>query len=167
MAAVLLLLLAAPARADTRQFTDAVGDMTSGQQIHPGDIESVTVSHENRLRVTVRHNDLQPDYQVGASVFIDTDPGRPGPELVLTGGLFEGTDYYLTKAQDWKSAGEHLTCFHRIALNYAEDTSTFIIGRSCLGDADQLSIASRVTGPSMEAVDWLKGRRLFTPSVAR
>lgn len=162
-----LTLSVVPVHAETRHFADSAGDMTSGQQVHPGDIEKVTVIHENRLRVTVRHHDLQPDAEIGANLFVDLDPDRRGPELVLTAGLFEGTDYYLTRARNWQAVGEHLTCFHSLDLDYAKSRSSFVFGRSCLGDVDEVRVALRVSGPSNEAVDWLQGRRAFTDCVSR
>ncbi len=166
-AALALMVEVTAAQAETRHFTDPAGDMTSGQQIHPGDIEAVTVRHETRLRVTVRHEDLQPHAHMGATLFIDTKTDRPGPELVLFAGLSAGTDYIIKRAHKWEPAGDPLTCFHRVGLDYVKEKSTFVVGRACLGDVDEVRVALRVSGPSRKAVDWLRARRAFTPGVSR
>jgi hypothetical protein len=162
-----LAMSAAPASADTRHFADASGDMTTGQEVHPGDIEDVVVRNAHRLHVSVSHADLAPDAVTGAQLFIDTDAERRGPELVLSAGLYDGTDYQLNRARRWAPVGGPLACSYQVELHYGTDRSEFTIGRGCLGAADEVRVALRVSGPGSEAVDWLTDRRTFTPAIAR
>jgi hypothetical protein len=153
---------ATSARAGTPWYSDSKRDSAAGADIH-----RVRVMLGDRLRVTIQHDDLVPvpDGGAGGTVYVDLRPGKPGPELALTGGLMDGTDFALVRMRNWKPVGEQLTCGHTMALNYDTDRSLFVIGRSCLGDIDRARVAVRTVGG--DDVDWLHGRRSFTDWIAR
>jgi hypothetical protein len=158
---------ASGASAGTPWYSDSAGDSSAG-----ADILKVRVMHGERLRVTIQHDDLVRSARsnAGGTVFVDLRPGKPGPELALTGGLTDGTDYALVRVRDWKPVGEQLTCFHRLVANFDTDRSLFVIGRACLGEVDRARVAVRTGGSDGEGgyeVDWLNRRRHFTDWIAR
>ena len=167
LAMTTLGVTATTAEAGTPWYSDSKSDSAAGADIH-----QVRVMHGDRLRVTIQHDDLVRSASSNASgaVYVDLRPGKPGPELALTGGLMDGTDYALVRMRNWKPAGEQLTCAHKMVLNYDTDRSLFVIGRSCLGNVDLARVAVRTAGNDGDSgldVDWLHGRRNFTDWIAR
>lgn len=166
LAVTALGVTAGSASAGTPWYSDSKRDSAAGTDIH-----RVRVMHGDRLRVTIQHDDLVPTADsAGGTVYVDLRPGKPGPELALTGGLMDGTDYALVRMRNWKPVGEQLTCAHKMVLNYDTDRSLFVIGRSCLGDVDLARVAVRTAGDDGNGgrdVDWLHGRRNFTDWIAR
>ncbi len=168
-AGVCAVALAGPAAAATRTFADAKDDVAHGV-----DLERVKLVNEKFVRVVVHHEDLVRSFRSGAgmSVWLDTDSSKKGPEYLFGGGLFDGTDYRLTKADGWKAGGAKLPdgCTYRLRLNYADDISRIRIGRSCLGGPDEVRIAVKAAGQQKDGdtvTDWLDGRRHFTSWVAK
>lgn len=163
------------AMAETAAFVDVRGDMPQG-----ADIRRVRVINgEERLRIKVVHRDLVRSFRSGSSisVFIDTDRGRPGPELVFTGGTFEGADYALLKADGFKAAGNRQVPLHggtySMRLDHVDDLARISIDQVVLRDpgavrvevktgAELLPVGSN--SPTRE-VDWLDTPRRFTPWV--
>lgn len=165
---------AAPAAAATAVFTDARGDMP-----HGADIQRVRVVNDGEVRVKVVHRNLVRSYKSGSSlsVFFDTDRRRTGPEFVLQGGTYEGSDYALLKADGWKAAGGQsmpLRCDYSMRLDYARDVAVVRVARPCLGNPGAIRVEVKTGGeiarPGEQpttVVDWLGSPRRFTPWVER
>jgi hypothetical protein len=167
--AAFTLGLAGPATAATATFDDAAGDVAHGV-----DISSVTVVNEKNVRVVIQHEDLQRSYKSGASgsVFLDTDPGQPGPEFVFTGGFFEGADYALIRTDGWKFGRRAvpLTCSYEMHLDYAADVTRMRMSRACLDMPGKVRVAVKAAGEQADGDivrDWLGSRRELAPWVAR
>lgn len=144
--------------------------------VHHGvDLRSVTVTYgERALTVRLDHTNLRPHWRTGSSgsVFVDTDPGNRGPELVFAAGFFRGTDYALLSTEGFGPAtwGAPVECAHRMRVDYAEDTVHLRIGADCLGEPEQVRVAVKVGGERSDGsrvTDWLSGPRAFTDWVAR
>jgi hypothetical protein len=161
------LLAPTAATADVGSFKDARGDIAHGV-----DLWRVTVTNEKRVRVDLKHDNLVRDFRKGGglSLFLDTDPTQAGPEFVLGAGLFEGSDYQLSRTDGWKPVGEPLSCRHQLSLDYAADVTHTWFGRRCLGNPTSVRVAVKVAGerPSGRIVkDWLTSWHAFTPWVAQ
>ncbi len=137
------------------------------------DLRRVVVNHgAERLRVKVWVTDLRRHSQAGPaglSIFLDTNASRRGPELRLGTGLQDGTDYQLVRMRGWRTVGDPLTCRHHLTLDPAEDMVRFSAHRRCLGSPDAVRVAVRMRDDfddSHPVVDWMTGRRAFTPWVA-
>lgn len=162
------LAVAGGAVAETGGYDDVHGDMAG----HGADIYDVQVVNGKRVRVRITHDDLVRSYKSGASarVFIDTDKDRHGPEFVFLAGLFEGTDYSLSRAEHWKPTGEALTCSYSMKLDYADDVTTIWMDRDCLDKPGKVRVGVRTGGVLDDGTvvrDWLKVKRAFTPWVKR
>lgn len=146
------------ASAETAQVTDAPRDMG-----HHVDVQSVTVRHTAQdVVVRVRHEDLRRHGNAGLSVFFDTEADRKGPESVLGGGLFDGTDYLLTGASGWRSDNTMVECSYRMRVNFAKDVSVVRADRGCFDDAFEVRVAVRASGEAGSRkwrYDWAGDRR--------
>lgn len=165
---VATLALSGSALAQSASFADARGDIDHGADIH-----RVKVTNEDSVRVTVKHANLVRSYRSGSglTVFLDTNRQKPGPEYMLVGGTFSGTDYALVKAAGWQ-VGRRVNspgCTYRMDLDYRADTATVTMDRDCLSKPGAIRVAVRTTGAVGDDTvrDWLDGRRNFTPLVAR
>lgn len=151
LATAAVVVSAGGAMAETARVVDAPDDMG-----HPADVASATVRYtSDAVVVRVRHDDLRRRGSAGLSVFYDTDAARKGPEFVLGGGLFEGTDYLLTGARGWKSNNKPVECSYRMRVNFTKDVSVVRMDRGCFDDAAQVRVAVRVSGESAAAGEWL------------
>jgi hypothetical protein len=168
-AAALTLGLAAPASAAS------IGVKDPADIGHGVDLRAVhVVNGEKNLRIVLNHTNLRRDPRTGASgvVYIDTDAGDRGPELVFAGGYFEGTDYQLLKTEgfgpkQWKAP---VSGFYKMTLDYAEEQTRMRISRQALGDVDSVRVSVKVAGQRTDGsavVDWLGERRSFTTWVHR
>lgn len=150
-------LTAGSASAETARLADDVADMG-----HYADAESAVVRHTSRaLVVKVQHQSLRRTGDAGISVFIDTDRRRSGPEFVLNGGLYEGTDYALWRARGLDRTGQMLMCAYRMKVDYASDSTLVRVSRDCLGGPAKVRTAIRVSGgfePDF-AEDWVGSQR--------
>lgn len=162
------LLVPAPATAETVTVPD--GDDTRIL----ADIQKVRVVHSAaRVRVRIAFDDLMKrpkKRSQGISVFIDTDHSDKGPEYHFTGGLNAGTDYVLSRVDNWADDGEHVTgCHQRLRINWRKDFAVATIGRACLGDPSTIRVAVK-SGEWRKGkgtrYDWLTGRRAFTGPLA-
>lgn len=161
---------AAPAHADSIGVKDPA-------DVHHGvDLRSVQVANgENRLRIVLTHTNLRrsPRSGAGGSVYIDTDSGDKGPELVFVGGFFEGTDYQLLTTEGFgvKNWGEPVEGDYRMTLHYKKEQTRMRISREALGDAvEDVRVSVKVGGQRTDGshvVDWLGKTRSFTDWVAR
>ena len=156
------LALCGPAMAQTVTVHDVAGDMSTG-----GDVRQVRIVHEGRVVVRVHHKDLREDGAEGEQVFFDTNRSRPGPEYVISAGLFDGTDYFLsTVTRSWKQDWR-VTCSYRAHVDYDTETSVYRLDRACLGNPKQVRVAVRTASslPSGVERDWLTGYRHWTDPV--
>ncbi|HET7734981.1 MAG TPA: hypothetical protein VFK52_03330 [Nocardioidaceae bacterium] len=165
-AAVLATAIAAPAAADVRTVADAKGDVAGG-----ADIWRVTVTHEKRVRVAIKMDDIVKDFtsDAGATVYVDTDPATAGPDFLLGTPLFEGSDYAMFRTKGWQPVGEPLTCFHNVQLDFDNDVARIAFGRGCLGNPAKVRVAVKTASgqPDGIARDWLVSRRHLTAWVAQ
>lgn len=168
-AAALTLGLGAPAFAESVSVSD--GADTSGSL---GDILDVTANYRARnLVVKVSVADLKPTSDGGPSsmsLFIDTDPGSPGPELRLGTGMQSGSDYQLVRMTGWKASSGALTCRHGVVLDNAGDVVRFKVRRNCLGKPAEVRVGVKMRDlwdGSHPLTDWLKHPRAFTRWLSR
>ncbi|MDN4173278.1 hypothetical protein QWY28_10020 [Nocardioides sp. SOB77] len=164
------LLLATTAHAATSAFADEAGDVGPGV-----DLRSVkVVNGEENLRVVTTHRDLVPGFrsQAGGKVFLDTDPEDKGPEYVLVGGYFEGTDYALVAVDGWSDQdGERVECSYTSRLDYDAETVRSRFSQDCFDRDDattDVRVEVRVSGARKgggTAVDWLGTPRTFSAPV--
>lgn len=169
-AAVLTLAQLAPANAD------GIGVSDPEDLNHGVDLLSVEVQHGSRnLVVTTTHTDLQKSYRTGSSgaLFIDTDPSDPGPEYVLAGGYFVGTDYNLLSTEGFATStwGEPVEGSYRMRVDYDAEQVRVRISRDAIGSPEQVRVAVRVGGTRPNGRntrrDWLGDPRTFTDWVAQ
>jgi len=170
-AAVLSIGLAGAAHADI------YGNDDPNDIDHGVDIENVSVKHGNEnVHVVSDHTNLRraPGTGAGGAVFFDTDSEDWGPEFVLVGGYFEGTDYVLLETEGfgrdtWGDPVENGDYIQKV--NYRKDHVHNIVSRAALGDPEEVRIAIRVSGTRTDGtsnglVDWLGKDRDFTLWVA-
>ena len=153
----------APAPGAAVVTEDQAGDIDAGV-----DLRKVRLANRDMVRVVLKHDDLvpHPEYGVGASIFLDTDPAQKGPEFQFIGGLFQGTDYMLAEADGWR-LGKTVNmkkCFYIMKLDYEAERTVVRLEPGCLGDPEKVRIAVKATADSAEgaAHDWLGSRRAFT-----
>ena len=168
--AALALTQLAPANAD------GIGVQDPQDLKHGVDLRSVEVQHGGRnVVVTTTHTDLQESYLTGSSgaVFLDTDPSDTGPEYVLSGGYFVGTDYILLTTDGFATStwGEPVEGSYRMKVDYDTEQVRMRISRDALGAPDEVRVAVRVAGTRPNgkdtARDWLGDPRSFTDWVAQ
>ena len=167
--AALTLTQLAPANAD------GIGVSDPQDLNHGVDLRSVEVKHGGRnVVVTTTHADLQESYRTGSSgaVFLDTDPSDTGPEYVLSGGYFVGTDYILLTTDGFatKKWGEPVEGSYRMRVDYDAEQVRMRISRAAIGSPDEVRVAVRVAGSRPNgkdtARDWLGDPRSFTDWVS-
>ncbi len=160
--------LAAPAGAAVTTYNDgadATGSLT--------DILTVRVAHGTTLAlVKITFPDLRKRSEAGPSgisIYLDTRPGRRGPEYRLGTGLQNGTDYQLMRMRDWKPVGGVLSCNYDLNLQFGKDRLVFKTTRGCIGTPSDLRVGARMVDhfdSSHPIVDWMKKPRQWTTWVA-
>lgn len=167
--AALTLTQLAPASAD------GIGVRDPADLQHGVDLRSVVVDHKaNNLVVTTTHTNLRETFRSGSggAVFIDTDPDDAGPEYVLVGGYFVGTDYSLLATDGFAGStwGEPVEGSYLMAVDYDKERVRFRISRAALGSPEEVRVAVRVAGTRTDGSstprDWLGEPRSFTEWVA-
>ena len=160
----LLATVAAPAAAETARVRDGADTMASLQ-----DIRQVKVAHAPRnVSVATSFTDLRRRSEAGPAgltVFLDSNPDRPGPERAVVSGLQAGTDYQLVRVRNWRLVGDPLACDHRVELDFRRNVAHVRVARGCLGNPAQVRVAVRMVDEydgSHRVTDWMKGRRLST-----
>ena len=159
-------LLAAPAEAATRTFTDPKGDVA-----HPMDIEWVKVHNARRLVVTLKHRNITAGEQRGGSsgVYIDVDRGNGNrPTYLIAGGV--GTDYSFFIMRDWTRSLSTPKCRYRETLDYDRNLTRFSISRGCLNGASFEATEVRVSAianVSSRRNDWTPGFHRWSPWIPR
>jgi len=167
-ALVSVAALAGPAAADTATFTDAHGDIPTGN-----DIWSVRVvngaDQGTRLQLVARLRDLGPGDRV--DFWIDTDPADHGPEFRADG--VANSDFLEVRAVDrWQQGGTEVACPGlRVRMDGNDPTqrARFSIPLQCLGDPAAVRVAAhsrRVTENGAQN-DWAPALRTWYPWVAR
>lgn len=145
---------------------------------HGSDVVALQVRNgEENLAVTTYHVDLRRDPATGSAgtVYVDTDPDDRGPEYVLVGGFYEGTDYLLRETDgfgpkhwgDPVSQGDYVMRVH-----YRKDQVRIRMSQAALGDPDRVRVAVRVSGTRTDGsshglVDWVGEPRSFSPWLDR
>lgn len=148
-----------PAQAETTTFRDPAGDIATG-----ADILGVRVHNARRVVVTVHHRDLRRAASPGVGLYLDTRPGRPGPEYVLDVNVWE---YYLWPTKGWQPTGDApLACHHGGRFNYRTETTSMPISRACLGHPGRVRV-SVVARNGGHRRDWAPGHHRFSRWVER
>lgn len=154
---------------------DGIGVSDPADLQHGVDLRSVVVDHNaSNLVVTTTHTNLRRTFRSGSggAVFIDTDPADAGPEYVLVGGYFVGTDYSLLHTDGFAGStwGEPVEGSYRMTVDYDKEQVRTRISRATIGSPSQVRVAVRVAGTrtdgSSTPKDWLGEPRSFTEWVA-
>jgi hypothetical protein len=164
--------LAGTAHAD-RYGVDDTRDTFHGSDI----LDLRVVNGPKNVHVTSTHDNLVRDFSSGSGgrIYLDTDREDWGPEYVLVGGFFEGTDYALLEADGYARANWGMPVTegsYEMTLDYEAETVHLRVSQDTLGDVDEVRVAmraagNRTDGTSHGLVDWLGERRDVTPWIAR
>jgi hypothetical protein len=155
---------------------DGIGVADPKDLGHGVDLRSVEVEHKARnVVVTTTHSDLRPSFRSGSSgaVYLDTDPADPGPEYLLSGGYFVGTDYVLLEVDGFsrKAMGDPVEGSYRMSIDYDTEQVRMRMSREAIGSPDEVRVAVRVAGSRPDGSntrrDWLGASRSFTEWVAQ
>jgi hypothetical protein len=155
---------------------DGIGVTDPKDLGHGVDLRSVEVEHKARnVVVTTTHSDLRPSFRSGSSgaVYLDTDPADPGPEYLLSGGYFVGTDYVLLEVDGFsrKAMGDPVEGSYRMSIDYDTEQVRMRMSREAIGSPDEVRVAVRVAGSRPDGSntrrDWLGEPRSFTEWVAQ
>ncbi|GAA1478205.1 hypothetical protein GCM10009623_26510 [Nocardioides aestuarii] len=149
----------------------------SRDTFHGSDIRDVSVVNgPKNVHVTSTHDNLVPDFKSGSGgrIYLDTDRDDWGPEYVLVGGFYSGTDYQLLETDGFASAnwGEPVEGSYQMTLDFTAEQVHLRVSQEALGGADEVRVAMRVSGQRTDGsshglVDWLGDRRVMTPWVAQ
>ncbi|UYM03800.1 hypothetical protein [Solicola gregarius] len=167
--------VAAPADADVAVVKDKRGDV-SGQV----DIRSVRVDNTGKwIDIRSHHRNLTYGPHapgLGASLFIDTNGKRKGPEFIIGGPVGSDGDYHLSKLRGWNHFGRSLGCKMTYRVNYKRDVVRFAAKRPCLARAydrpvNAIRVSVRISqenrhGPGT-LTDWAPRFHRFHPPVGR
>lgn len=168
IAPTLLLMGPAPAQAAVTAVRDG-NDTTIGADIH-----RVRVTHGGDLKVRVKLDRLRrtdrPVIQ-GMNVYVDLRRRHRGPEVMVEAGLWRRAAHVTTKAHHWARHGL-LDCESTLRVSTRRDLAVLRLDGSCLrGEHPRARVAvttyERKQSDARYEVDWLTGRRTFTPWVAR
>lgn len=160
----------------TAAYADALEVKDPRDLDHGVDLRAVEVRHGSRnVVVTTTHTDLQESYRSGSSgaIFLDTDLSDPGPEYVLAGGFFVGTDYNLLSTEGFATSkwGEPVEGSYRMRVDYDTEQVRVRIARDAIGSPAQVRVAVRVAGTRPNGKntrrDWLGDPRSWTDWVAQ
>ncbi len=144
---------------------------------HGSDIVALQVRNglEN-LNVITTHVNLRRDPASGSggAIYLDTDESDPGPEFVLVGGYYVGTDYQLLATEDfgrqnWGAAVQHGDYIMRVG--YESEQVRVHISQAALGNPESVRVSvrasgTRTDGSSKGLVDWVGAPRSFSQWVA-
>ena len=159
LAVTATLLVPAPyAAADSDSFKD--GRTTDGTM----DIHRVSVVNEKRLQVRVKVANLQKKIGPSAAAWLDTDPGRKGPEFFIGSGLYQ-SDWQITRADGWQAEGDPLSCPVDQRLRYDDDVISWTTGPVCLGSYDEVRVSVETSDGDRR--DFSPARRGWHPWVDR
>jgi hypothetical protein len=137
---------------------DASGSLT--------DITGLDANHgQDNLLVKVRFTELMRSSAAGVSVFIDTDREAKGPELVLSSGLGDGTDYVLTVADGWHGSDDRVRCDYSARPKWGQDVFRAVISRECFDRDPSVRVSVKMVDPadgSRPILDWVPKRHRWT-----
>lgn len=154
-------VLAAPAHAEYYSIDDPA-DVPASR----ADVLAMTAKHgDERIAVSFQFDDLRRGTGAGITIYLDTAPGRRGPEYVLTSGLGAGTDHVLTRARRWRRSGGPLACDHEVRIRWNVDRLRAVIDRDCLAEPDAVRVSARMVDhedSSDPTVDWVPARRRWS-----
>jgi hypothetical protein len=106
------------------------------------DIHRVTVANKTRLQVRIVVDDLQRRTGRSASVWIDTNQARIGPEFVIGSGLYD-SDWMISRARGWRVAGSGpLNCPVDQRLDFRRDVISWTTGPACLGKYSAVRVSA-------------------------
>jgi hypothetical protein len=163
LAAVALVLgTAGTAAAQSQMVKDNPADAPGSIN----DISSVKVEHTKKYVVIVTEfSDLQPtsDGASSLAMFVDLTDSK-GPELRLSTGLQEGTDYQLVSMYEGQPQGDPLTCPHQVKVNFDSNIVRAKIDRFCTGSAAKVRVGVKMTDHTEDGLvtDWLKKKNSYT-----
>ncbi len=163
--------LAGPANAERHGVDDA---RDTG---HGSDVLALSAKlGQQNLHVTSTHENLRPDFASGAGgrIYLDTDRDDWGPEYVLVGGFYDGTDYQLLEADGFARAhwGQPVDGSYEMTLDYRADEVHLRVSRESLDGATEVRVGMRASGTRTDGtshglVDWVGDRRELTPWIAQ
>ena len=167
--AALTLALSAPAGAAS------IGVADPKDSHHGSDLRSVqVVNGDHNVRVVTTHTNLRRDPATGSAgaVYLDTDPQDRGPEFVMVGGYFEGTDYQLLHTEGFghRNWGRPVSGSYEMRVDYDKDLVRMRMSRAALGRPGKVRASVKVSGlhtDGTSVVDWLGDPRSFTRWVSR
>ena len=130
------------------------------------DITGMTARHgRENLLVKVRFTELMPSSAAGVSVFIDTDRAVKGPELVLSSGLGDGTDFVLTEADGWHGSDDRVRCDYSARPKWGSDVFRAVISRECFDRLPSVRVSVKMVDQadgSHPVVDWVPKRHRWS-----
>jgi hypothetical protein len=152
-----------PSYADQERFFDGRRDL----QAAGADLHQVVVRNDTRVVLTFKHQDLRAGYYASVTAYIDTTKRRPGPEFGIGGGIGGDSDWQIWRMRRWQVAGDGpLNCPTDLNVDYRNDTSQFVITRSCLDGAGRVRV-SVVASDDDGGRDWAPRFRRFYAWVGR
>ena len=126
------------------------------------DITGLEANHgKENLLVKVRFAELMSSSAAGVSVFIDTDRAAKGPELVLSSGLGDGTDFVLTEADGWHGSDDRVRCDYSARPKWGSDVFRAVISRECFDRLPSVRVSVKMVDEadgSHPVVDWVPKR---------
>lgn len=160
-ALTLVALASPPAQAEFFAIddpADASGSLT--------DITGIETNHgQENVLVKVRFTELMRSSAAGVSVFLDTDRDVKGPELVLSSGLGDGTDYVLTEADGWRGSDDRVRCDYSARPKWGQDVFRAVISRDCFDRAPTIRVSVKMVDQadgSHPITDWVPKRHRWT-----
>ena len=160
-ALTLLTLASPPAHAEFFAIDDPADASASLT-----DITGLEANHgKENLLVKVRFTELMRSSAAGVSVFIDTDRAVQGPELVLSSGLGDGTDYVLTEADGWRGSDDRVRCDYSARPKWGADVFRAVISRECFDRLPSVRVSVKMVDQadgSTPVVDWAPRRHRWT-----
>lgn len=153
-------LMAAPASADVRSFSDPPAA--------PGviDIRNVRVdnstTHREKIIVNVRMRNIR--FGDGMSVYVDTRPGNAGPEYRMD--AFANSEFAFHRVNTWGGPGRVVRCDgDRFRLAAGARRARIVFPRACLGNPGRVRIA--VHAYRDDRSDWARSARNWLGFVRR
>jgi hypothetical protein len=164
-AATALTVAAVPASASSGGFDDPIGDVRNSN-----DIVHVAVSNEDRVVVETTHRRLN-DSATSLFVFIDTRPGRFGPEYVASVEYERPDTTFFSHVNGWRtgSGTRDTNQCRRANASVRGDVTRIAFPSRCLEGRDAIRVAAVVyfRAGDRQRSDWAPDFRTFGPAVTR
>jgi hypothetical protein len=156
LAPALLVGAVAPALGASATFPDPV-DTPGG-----ADVTSMKVTHENRVKVVLRHTGLEDHAAVDLTYWLDTKPRNAGPEYVVWFAANAG-GFDVRRVDGWRDRGRAVDCdrYRARADVFTDDPIMMWVHRSCLGNPKKVRVGVKVREieEGTTTVDWVPGKR--------